>query len=514
MITWFGRTKPEHPLADTEKVEELIARLPANDSAQALGEIAGWLELMNRADDLKVEYRFKNLDLLDAASRNHERALLLEYLATPRQKKTHEHRLWTGAYGFWRELGEGYHRCLRQYEKGAGGAAAKASLPIFIGRALRALRQQLRWALLRYETAETRVWSDLAILYQFAETKGFVDEAIAVYPGSSGSGTVKQELLKALMLSASATDSLPPVGQDIAARIVAHFSKLFVIAKEPDEGVTHWIDLAAPKAPVRLVKNPPSSPTVRYIGAGSGLRELEQLRAHIAYTRGLPEGLDLNGRLDDELVLALLKHLEQDWAGKTQARRFERRKVATRVTVVPGLKEIIEALEFANNDSLDFTHQQAAESWIVEDMSEGGYGAVIPSVAGDWVEVGSVIGVEGETFRDWRVGVVRRVTRNEQQQQRVGVQLLTQTGTLIKLRRPVGSGSKAAPGALQPAVLISSKPEVQQEIDVVVKKGMFAGEENIEMLLGDETYLLRQQDTVERGSDYDLVRLKVTRVFR
>jgi hypothetical protein len=54
------------------------------------------------------------------------------------------------------------------------------------------------------------------------------------------------------------------------------------------------------------------------------------------------------------------------------------------VTVVPGLKEIIQVLEFANNDSLDFTHRQSAESWIVEDMSEGGYGAVIPAVAGDW----------------------------------------------------------------------------------------------------------------------------------
>lgn len=510
MANWFGRGKPEHPLADSVKVRELIAKLPANDSAKALGEIATWLELMNRADDLELEHRFKNLDLLDGASRDHERTVLQEYLATPRQKKSHEQKLWTAAYSFWRELSAGYQQCLRQCEKGSTGAS-KASLPIFVGRALRALRQQLRWALLRYEAAEPRVWADLARLYQFAETAGFVDEAIAVYPGSSGSGTVKQEFLKSLMLAASSTESLQPVGQDIATRLVAHCCKSFVIAKEPRAECTHWFDFASPKSPLRLVRDPPVSATVRYIGAGSALKDLEQIRAHIAYTRSLPEGLDLNGKQhDDEILLALLKHLEQDWAGKSQARRFERRKVATRITVVPGLTDIIEALEFAINDSLDFTHQAVAESWIAEDMSKGGYGAVIPAVSGDWVEVGSLVGVEGESFRVWRVGLIRRVARNEQQQQRVGVQLLTQNATLVKLRwKAAGAPAKAAPAVAAPAVLISSAPKVQKEVDVVVKKGLLDQQLVIEMEVADATHRLKVKDTIERGSGYEIVRFEV-----
>jgi hypothetical protein len=512
VISWFGRGKPEHPLADSARMQQLIAGLPAGGGAQALGAIGEWLEQMNRAGNLKLEHRFRNLDLLDAASRDHERALLLEYLATPRHKKSHENTLWTSAFRFWRELGEGYQHCLRQAETSSGAAAFKASVPIFAGRASRALRQQLRWALLRYESAETRVWTDLAKLYQSAEAGGYIDEPIAVYPGSSGSGTIKQELTKALMLSASSTDSLPPISQDITARLVAHFSRFFVIANEPCAGCTHWFDLAAPKAPVRLLKNAPSASTVRYIGAGAGLGELEQLRAHIAYTRSMPEDINLNGRLNDEVVVDLLKHLEQDWAGKTQARRFERRKVATRVTVVPGLMEIVEMLEFAYNDSLDFTIQQSAESWIVEDMSEGGYGAVIPSVAGDWVEVGSLIGVEGETFRDWRVGIVRRVTRTEQQQ-RVGVQLLTQAGSLVKLRRPIDAAPQGAPSGYQQAVLISAKPEADQEIDVAMKKDVFGEQDTVEMQGWDETYLLRPRETVERGNDYTIARFKVMRVL-
>jgi hypothetical protein len=507
LISWFGRNKPERVVADNARIQALIANLPADDSADALQGITKQLEEMHRLSELKLEQRFRNLDVLDGASRTHEHALLLEYLATPRHKKSHEQKLWSSAYNFWRELGEEYQRCFREADK---TGAAKATLPIFVGRALRALRQQLRWALLRYESCEPRVWTEMARLYQYAEEKAFTVEPVAVYPGSSGSGTAKHEFLKALMLAASSTDSLQPVAQDLATRLVAHFAGMFVITDKPDDSHTHWIDLAAPKTPVRLVRQPPASATVRYIGAGSGLHELEQLRAHIAYTRSLPEGLDLNGNFGDETVLALLKHLEQDWAGKTQSRRFERRKAAGRVTVVPGLKEIIESLEFAYNDSLDFTHQQAAESWIVEDMSEGGYGAVIPSVAGDWVEVGSLIGVEGETFRDWRVGVIRRVTRTEEQQQRVGVQLLTQSSTLVGLRRPLAATTGKAP-APRPAVLISPKPDGQKDIDIAVAREVFDSNENLEMLIGDEIYLLRPKETIERGPHYEVIRFAILR---
>ena len=511
LISWFGRNKPEQPVANGAALQSVIANLPADDSAEALQQITKQLQEVRRLDEGKLDQRLRNLDLLDGASRTHEHALLVEYLATPRHKKSHEQTLWSSAYNFWRELGEGYMACFREAEN--GGAATKASVPIFVGRGLRALRQQLRWALLRYELTEPRVWTDMARLYGSAEEKGYATEPVAVYPGSSGSGTAKQEYLKALMLAASATDSLQPGSQDLATRLVAHFAGFFVIDDKPDPGCTHWIDLGDPKAPVRLVREPPRRASVRYFGAGGALHELEQLKAHIAYTRTLPEGLDLNGNYGDEVVLALLKHLEQDWAGKTQSRRYERRRAAGRVTVVPGLKEIIASLEFAYNDSLDFTHRQAAESWIVEDMSDGGYGAVIPSVAGDWVEVGSLIGVEGETFRDWRVGVIRRVARTEQQQQRVGVQLLTQAATLVKLRQPAGAafGTDSLPP--RNGVLLVSKLEGRNDVDIAVAKDLLDVSENVEMTLDDATYLLRAQETIERGPHYEVIRFTILRAM-
>lgn len=510
---WFGRgsnkpeQKPGHPLAESRKVREVIARLPANDSIRALGEIASWLEVLNTADGVQLGSRFEDLDLLDGASRQPERKLFADYLATPRQKKSHEHQLWTSAFDFWRLLGEGYQKCLQLVDSESKSTfTSRASTAMYAARALRCLRQQLRWNLMRYELPEARVWTTMAKLFEIGESKEVLDESIALYPGSSGTSTIKQEFLKAGMLAASSTDSLQPAGQDLAVRIVSYFSGMFVVSKEP-QGCTHWIDLAAPKAPVRVLRSPPAVPTVRYVGAGPALRELEQLRAHIAYTRGVPEGLNLGEHDDYEVVLGLLKHLEQDWAGKTQARKHERNRAAARVTVVPGFKEIVESLEFAINDSLDFTHQKRAESWIVQDVSAGGYGAVIPAVAGDWVEVGSVLGVEGESFREWRVGMIRRVTRNEQQQQHVGVQLLTPLATLLRLR-PVGTPPTQKSTA---AIMLSPRIEDEKEVEILTPRGHCAERNGVEVILNETTYTLVPVDVVERDGDYDRVKFTVVR---
>ena len=121
MISWFGRNKPEQPVANGAALQSVIANLPADDSAEALQQITKQLQEVRRLDEGKLDQRLRNLDLLDGASRTHEHALLVEYLATPRHKKSHEQTLWSSAYNFWRELGEGYMACFREAEN--GGAA-------------------------------------------------------------------------------------------------------------------------------------------------------------------------------------------------------------------------------------------------------------------------------------------------------------------------------------------------------------------------------------------------------
>ena len=502
-LNLFGGGKVDHPMADAKQAQQRVADLPA-DAAKALQEISELLESINQTDGFKLDRRFENIDLLDGAAKNPQRKLAQDYLAMPRQQKYHENRLWTGVFGFWKHLGDAYIHCVHGHEANLGGAAnIRKNVPVIVARAIRALTLQLKWVLLRYGLAEPRIWADLARLYKLAEQKGYAGSTIAIYPGSHGSGTVQREFLKALMLSASSTDGLPPVKQEIAERAVAHFAESFKLSASPD-GCSHCFDLATAKPPARMFKGAVPAETLRYFGAGDALAALERMTAQIRERGVVPPDVNLGGNYEKDVVISVLRHLAMQWSDKPPARSSERRQTASRITVVPGMTDIIGVLDPATSDELDFSQQQtapSAESWIVVNVSEGGYGAIIPPQKSDWIKVGTLVGVQSEISKHWGVGLIRRISRDEHQQRQVGIQLLTKAAIPIKV---------AKPGAdLQPAILLSTSPDKQGEVGVVLRDGLFNGRDSLDMTVKDKGYLLMPSSMVEDGEDFDWAKFKV-----
>jgi hypothetical protein len=504
-LNLFGGGKVDHPMADAKQAQALVAELPS-DASKALVEISELLESITQIDSFKLDRRFENVDLLDGAAKNHQRKLAQDYLAMPRQQKYHENRLWTGVYGFWKHLGDAYIHCVHGHEANLAGAAnIRKNIPVVVARAIRTLTLQLKWVLLRYGLAEPRIWTDLARLYKLAEQKGYATSAIAIYPGAHGSGTVQREFLKALMLSASSTDGLPPVKQEIAERAVAHFAESFKLSTSPD-GCTHCFDMAATKPPARMFKGAAPAETLRYFGAGDALAALVRLTAQIREKGVVPPDVNLGGNYERDVVLSVLKHLAMQWSDKPPVRSSERRHTAGRITVVPGMTDIIGVLDPANNDALDFSQEQSApsaESWIVVNVSEGGYGAIIPPQKSDWIKVGTLVGVQSEVAKQWGIGLIRRISRDEHQQRQVGIQLLTKAAIPIKVAK-----SGAGPD-LQPAILLSTSPDKQGEVGVVLREGLFNGRDSLDMTVKDKGYLLMPSSMVEDGEDFDWAKFKV-----
>lgn len=509
-LDWLGGGKVDHPMADPKRAREIVAELPARDSAKALAEITEWLDSLNRTDGFKLDRRLENVDLLDGAAKNHQRKLAGEYLAVTRQQKFQENRLWNGVFGFWKQLGDAYTRCVNEHESGASGAAAiRKSLPVILARAMRALALQLKLMLLRFGPVEPRIWSELASLYRLAEQKGHVDGVIAMYPGAHGESTIKREFLKALMLSASSPDGLLPLRQELAERAVAHFAPSFRLMNQPD-GCTHCFDLATAKPPVRLFKGTAPTATMRFFGAGDALARLNQLVEQVASRGALPQDVNLGGNHEKEFVLGVLGHMAQVWSDKPPARSSERRPIAGRITVVPGMNEILGALNPSTNDALDFSSEQNGnvESWIVENMSDGGYGAIIPPKKSDWVKVGTLIGMQGEAAKYWVIGLVRRIA-HDQQQRRVGIQLLSKTAIPVKVSRSSSALSFVGARESQPAILLSIAPDSQGEVGMVLRHGLFSNRDSLEMMVKDKSYLLMPSKMVEDGEDFDWAKFKV-----
>jgi len=507
-VKWLGGSNVDHPMANPVQARQIVAELPVKDSTKALEEITEWLESLNRAEGFKVDRRYECVDLLDGAARRHQRELTQEYLSTPRVQKFLENRLWNAEFGFCKELGDAYVRCIKECVGGFDGSSAvERVLPALVARALRALALQLKWILLRYGLVEKRIWAHLALLYRLAEERGITNHRIAVYPGPYGDSTVKREFLKALLLPASSLDGLPPVRQQIAERAVAHFGESFVLSAQPD-GCTHSFDLAAPRSPARLV--PRVAPAgLLFFGAGEALARIDRLAEQIAGQGGVPQDFNLGGIYSKDEVIGVLRHLAQYWSDKAPERGSERRPTAARITVVPGADQVFGALEPSTGKNLDFSQNQTAESWIVENVSDGGYGAIVPPQKIDWVKVGVLIGMKGEISNYLGIGLIRRITRDAHQQRRVGIQVLTKTAIPVTISKANTMSSLNFDLREETAILLSLKPDARGEVDMLLREGIFTGRDSLEMTLQDRNYQLVPLRVVEAGEDFYWARFKV-----
>ncbi len=509
MLGFLTGGKVDHPMADAKKAREIVAELPA-DPLKALGDITNWLDSLRETKSFKTDQLFDNIDLLDGAAKNFQRKLAQDYFATSRQQKFQESRLWTGSYAFWKALSDAYLECVSRFESGqTGGTAFRKNLPVIVARTLRALTLQLKWILVRYGPVDPRVWSDIGRLYQFAEASGFAGNAIAIYPGSHGGGSVRQEFLKSVMLSISSTDGLSPMRQELAERAVAHFSAGFRIAQQPGPGCGYCFDIAGGKPPFRVVGDKALPPTARFFGAGDALGELQRVEAVIRETGAIPSAVHLGGSYDNETVLPVLRHLISYWSDDAPARNTQRRQTATRMTVLHGMAEILQTLDPVHSDELDFSSGSSAESWIVENVSDGGCGAIIPAAKSDWVRVGALIGVKTETSQHWGIGIIRRVTRDEHQQRRVGVQVLSKLAIPVRVGKSAGAFAGAPPQPTDSGLLLSTTPDGNGEVGVVLRDGIFSSRDSLDMVVNSKNYLLMPSCLAEGGEDFDWAKFKV-----
>ena len=506
MLKWIKGAKSEHPFANDKAAREFIAGLPALDPYKSLEELGYWLDTLGSADDLKLPRVLEIIDLIDQAAKNHQRKLSQDYLgSSARLQKFQEIRIWNAVFLFWKQLADTYQMCLTRFDTGGGSAALKAQLPMIVSRALRALTLQLKWQLLRYGPVDQRVWEQMGRLYAYAEERGFATTRVVVYPGKFGESTVQREFLKGAMLNISSTDSLLPAKLEVAERIVAQFSEFFVMNRQPSIGCHYFFDLNASKAPARVVSRLQMTPSLRFFGPGSAALELQKLIAAVQADGVVPSHINLGGTFDTEWVLEALRHLTRYWSATPPSRSEERRHCVSRMSVVHDFEEIISTV---SGETQDLAFDSSVEMWTVENESGGGYGALMPQASADWLHVGTLLGVRLDDRASWGVGIVRRITAYDHKQRYIGIQVLTQGATVVKLA-PVSAMGETE---LESALLLPSTANDKtgaSEINLLLRPGAFSLQKSMEMLAYERSYLLVPRRLMEGGHDFDMARFLV-----
>ena len=488
----FGAGKPDHPLADPKEARRLLGELSAADPLKGLEDLAHWHESVAAAEGFRPDARILALISLDDAAQPRIRKVAGAYLAAARPSRVQENLMWARVYEYWRQAGLAYTGSIEELERGAKGAdAARPLIPQLCVRAARAVGQRLKWLHLRYGPIDGSLWRMLNGIYAFAEARGAADAKAPVHAGAAET-TPRLEYLRALVLYASSPDSLLPPEVEVAERLIGELAATFELAKAAGKQSSHWIDLAEGMAPLRLAKRPQTAPGVRFLGAAAALRELESMIQRIEGTRQLPASLA--GELEPEAALALLRHLATYWSPVPPERKHPRHHVKSRLSIVHGFEGVRGVLNGAAAELA-----RGAENWIVENVSAGGFGAVVPQAKGDWLKIGALLAMQPDGGNNWVVGMVRRVSKISSQESRVGIQTLSRAPELAHF---------SVRGNAEEGVLLPAPGVGMGETTIALRSGVFVAGQNLESARAGRSYMYLPQGLSERGEDYDIVRFR------
>lgn len=504
MIRSLFSSRPDHPLADAKELKRVIAELPLDNAFKAVDEISGWFESLHHADDFRADQHFEVVQQLDDAAQPHLRRLARDYLHAPRLSKADERRLWSASFGYWGAIAGLYAQSLervRQHPKDKGSELLKPLLPLAAARLMAARAAQLKWTQYRYGPVGDALWGEMGNAYLDAESAGYAQKPLQLYPNNPGLTSVSQQYLQALVFHASSMDSLMPLEIELADRLIGHFLPGFVFVPECRPESVYWVDAASGSPPARLARHPREvTPTLRFFSPGSAPQALNELM-HTVERGEVPESLNLGGQYPAKVLLPVLKHLAMYWAPSPPLREHRRHAVKTRIAVLNGFDDSFTV--FAGGVAR-LGKERNAESWVVENVSLGGFGAAIDASHGDWLKVGALLSMQPEGGDNWVLGAVRRYSKDSDSRASVGIQSLSRQAQGVELR-PRTTGFVAV-GAI-PGIWLR-EGNAPGEARMVLPPASFDLRESLEFSHDGRSYLLTPIALEESGSGYEIARYR------
>lgn len=493
-----------HPLADARELQHIISELPKDNAFKAMDEIGGWLDSILVAEGFPAERRFEAIRQLEDAAAPHLRRLGREYLHTVRLSRAEEKRLWAINGGFWRLLAQVYEQALDALlARGITPDLSRQMLPALLTRLLAALRQQLKWEQFHYGPTPKALWQKMGRAMLLAIEHDLLNRVVAA-GALHGATSVQTEYRKAMVFQAASMDSLLPLEIELAERFIAHFLNRFDFPVLAEHDCVYWVDLALSQPPLRLARMPTeATATLRFFRPGAGHGEMESLLSLLERGGDLPEDIVLGAQYPVKTLIPVLRHLCAYLAPIPPQRQHDRHRVKHRVSVLNGLVNAFVA--FSN----DFGGRPAGlqiESWVVENVSRGGFGALLNSIPGEWLKVGALLALQPEGGDNWLLGCVRRYHRESATEARVGIETLARMVTAVELK-PKMASSYAAVTGIPSLLLLEGNPE--GELRVVLPPYTFDPRESYEYFQDGQRVVLEPLLVVEYTNDYELARYRI-----
>ena len=498
--------KIDHPLGDPRELRRLINEIPGDNTFKALDEVVGWLESLADTGNFPEDRLYEAVSLLDDAAQPHIKRLNRDYLHTPRLSRSEEKRLWTISHGFWTVLAASYERCLAAAsQKSRVGEQLRQALPALTARLIAALAAILKWEQFHYGPSRGALWQRLGAALLYAENAGVATRSIQLHANVPGVTSPQQEFVKAVAFQAASMDGLLPQEIELAERLIAHFLPGFVFSAAVEHDSVYWVDLELAQPPLRLARMPAqSAPTQRFFKPGTAHAGIESLLHDLERGHDVPGDINLGGQYFAKALLPVLRHLAAYLAPIPPQRRHDRHGVKQRAIVVNGLASAFMAFSGQLPARADAV---TMESWVVNDVSLGGFGALLNTIPGEWLKVGALVAMQPAGGDNWVLGIVRRYQRMGESAAHVGVETLARQATPVELKARAASSYAALPGT---RALLIREGNASGEVRVVMMFGSFDLRETLEWNDDGRRVQLSPVTIVEQAGDYEVARYRLS----
>lgn len=468
-LTPFGK-RNDDPLTNIKSATRWVENLPIGDAFKCQQVIFDELKRFNENSTQYTKDRLAVLMLLDEKSQDLQDTLVRQYLRNPRMSRTVESQLWHAVYGLYWEIARGYHAFVLHFARESGKTPHDSQIPLITLRAIHTIGQLLKWRAIRYLPAGEKLWLRLHNLYRVAESEGFHRQPQRAYPDDTSESSCEAAYLYILMLNLADSGTLYPRQLDLLDTWMQNWHGLLQLDTRLDTNIHNFVvDLSADHGP-RRVRKPDTDKPMRFWATADLLLKLSEL--HTALREGsTPAQLGLTENARTAESLELLDHLQHHWSSLAarEQRRAPRESIKRLVDVTHGFSAILNQIKTADAPAAvspygaglnyneaddvqvygfitDRTRERVSqmqvpvsvsspdvERWVMHDESECGYGAIVESRDKDWLRVGALLSVKSHDATTWQLGIVRRLSRLNDDTSSVGIETLVETPTLAML---------------------------------------------------------------------------------
>ncbi|KAA3654544.1 MAG: hypothetical protein DWQ11_04500 [Proteobacteria bacterium] len=393
-----------------DEVRWRLASLPAHEPGLALDEIASGIELMLEGPEWPVDQLVSALRDFDESAQPVIREAAQGFLQSAALGTGRGEALHAASTRVFRAIAQAGQAVL-QRQRYAGAAPQDVSAEVAT-RLMRAEGSRLKWAHLLYGPYDGALWRQMGATFLEAEEEGRLVLPVRLRQSRDTETSTYREYLRAVALQCSGLAQVPVELVDVADRLILHLLPALHLGAGPVEGARFVVSPMMGAGPRRLIKALPADEPAWYFSPLLAERVLGELE-HMLKKGVVPAGLGVGPGAKD-LVAACIRHFRRTWYEAPAARRHRRHPMGGKLTAVRGLPSFSQLVASGDAGGL--------ATWDLCDVSVGGLGLIAPVTDYGLPRIGEMVAMRSEDAAAWRLGMVRRIQRDDVSRAFIGVE--------------------------------------------------------------------------------------------